>query len=61
MTETDDMWVAETWEKEAEDKTITRLERGLGQVVDLTRGCTCEFLSIYSILPSAWSLFTFLS
>ena len=60
MTETDEMWVPETWEKEAEDKMITRLERGLGKVMDLTKGCTCEFLSFYFFLPSAWSFSTFL-
>jgi hypothetical protein len=44
MTEKDELWVPETWEKEDEVKMCKRLERGLGEVMDRSGGCTCTLL-----------------
>jgi hypothetical protein len=54
MTERDELWVPETWEKEDEGKMCKRLERGLGEVMDMSRGFTCTFFffHIFSLPPS---------
>lgn len=53
MTERDELWVPETWEKEDEGKMCGRLEEGLGEVVDMSGGCTCAFFLFLS--TSLWS------
>jgi hypothetical protein len=56
MTERDELWVPETWEKEDEGKMCKRLERGLGEVMDRSGGCTCK---LFLLRPtSLWIFFT---
>jgi hypothetical protein len=43
MTEEDEMWVPETWEKEEEGKMIKRVGEGFEQCLELSEGSTCEF------------------
>jgi hypothetical protein len=44
MTERDEPWVPENWEKEDEVKMWKRLERGLGEVINRSGGCICTLL-----------------
>ena len=46
MTEKDELWILGTWEKEDEGKMCQRLERGLGEAMQRSEGCTCT--SIHS-------------
>jgi hypothetical protein len=56
MTERDELWVPETWEKEDEGKMCKRLDRGLGEVMDMSRACTCtSFLVPRSFSSSLFS------
>jgi hypothetical protein len=50
MTERDELWVPETWEKEDEGKMCKRLKRGLGEVMDRSGGCTCTSIFILFLL-----------
>jgi hypothetical protein len=56
MTERDELWVPETWEKEDEVKMCKRLEVGLGEVMDRSGGCTCT--SCLLLPTSLWISFT---
>jgi len=49
MTEEDELWVPETWEKEDEDKMVKRVGEGFEQCLELSEGCTCE---CHLLLPS---------
>jgi len=55
MSERDKLWVQGIWEKEDEVKMCKRLEEGLGEVMDRSRGSTCKsffFLFLLLHLPS---------
>ena len=52
MTERDELWVPETWDKEEEVKMCARLEQGLGEVMDRSRGFTCT-LNPSFLLPTS--------
>ena len=51
MTEEDELWVPETWEKEDEDKMVKRVGEGFEQCLELSEGCTCELPSLVLLIP----------
>jgi hypothetical protein len=50
MTERDELWIPETWDKEDEVKMCRRLEGGLGEVMDRSRGISC---TSFLLLPTS--------
>jgi hypothetical protein len=57
MTEEDEMWVPEIWEKEDEGKMMKRVGEGFEQCLELSEGSTCEF----PLLPRVGEIVTDLS
>jgi hypothetical protein len=55
MTETDKLWIPETWEKEEEGKMIQRLSKGMEQVMQDSEGCTCAYLPYF---PTSLTVFS---